>query len=69
MIIRVCPLVFFFIYFFKWFGCSAVNMSLGFGWDLGLGFGYLLENDYGEEPWGKIQKTRTCSLENIMKEI
>ena len=39
------------------FGCFARDMGLGFGWDLGLEFGSLMEIDYGEEHWGRTQRS------------
>ena len=40
-----------------------------FAKDMGLGFGSLLEIDYGEEHWGRTQRTWTCYSEKITKAI
>ena len=38
--------------------CFVGDMGLAFGWDLGLGFGSLLEIDYWEEHRGRTRKNK-----------
>ena len=47
----------------------GLKAKVCFTGDMGLGFGSLLEIDYGEEYWGTTQRTWTCSSKKIMKAI